>query len=397
MNRLITISIPAVLAVLVACTGPAEPVVTADFPGGNIIVLEQGEDTIKLQPDLSETEGEWFYWYYKIRNISDRTLTFKFMMNNQFTAAGPSCSLNNNREWNWLGGDKVNDNAFTYTFAKDDTVAYFSMAIPYTQANYDEFLEQLGDHPFLRKDTLALSHEGRAIERLWLLPESGEPESRILLTVRHHACEMMASYVLEGLIESVVNEPSLESLRSDVEFMIIPFVDKDGVENGEQGKNRLPRDHNRDYDGKSIYASTAALRDKVPFWADGKLRIALDLHCPWIKGENNEWIYLVGKSDPEIEEQQKYFSSILEKNTTGVLKFKSENFLPFGVAWNTDNNNTKGMSFSHWAADLEGIRLSTTLEFPYGMILGEEVSPEKAREFGHALALSIRDYLEEIK
>jgi len=296
-----------------------------------------------------------------------------------------------------MGGEQVTDNTFTYTFAKDDTMAYFSMAVPYTQSNFDEFLDRQGNNVLLKKDTLAISHEGRAIERVLIVPETRKPEARILLTVRHHACEMMASYLLEGIIESVIQETSLEYLRSHVEFMIIPFVDKDGVENGEQGKNRVPRDHNRDYDGESLYASTAALREQVPAWADGKLRIALDLHCPWIRGENNEWIYLVGKNDPEMERQQKRFSTIVEQNNTGALKFKSENFLPFGVSWNTDKNNTKGMSFSHWASSLDGISLSTTLEFPYGIILGEEVTPDRAREFGHAIALSIQDYLQEIK
>ena len=84
-----------------------------------------------------------------------------------------------------------------------------------------------------------------------------------------------------------------------VEFFVVPFVDKDGVEDGDQGKNRRPHDHNRDYGGRadgdhSIYASTRALRERIPAWSGGKLRVALDLHCPWIRGEHNEVIYFVG-------------------------------------------------------------------------------------------------------
>ena len=392
MKIIIPISL---LIILFACSGPADPVVSADFPGGNIVLVEQGKDTLKLLPDLSETDQEWFYWYFKVSNISGRTLTFQFLMNNQFTAAGPSCSLNNNREWKWLGGDQVSNNAFTYTFSKHDSVAYFSMALPYTQANFDEFLEKLGEHPLLKMDTLAFSHEGRAIERLRLVPEHGEPDSRMLITVRHHACEMTTSYVLEGVIESILHDPSLEYLRTQVEFMIIPFVDKDGVENGEQGKNRVPRDHNRDYDGESLYASTAALREQVPEWSEGKLRFALDLHCPWILGEGNEWAYLVGKSDPDIKKEQIRFNALLEQNATGVIKFRAQDYLAYGEAWNTENYRSKGQTFSQWASGLEGIRLSTSLEFPYAIMLGEEVTPDRAREFGHAVALSIRDYFQD--
>ena len=41
--------------------------------------------------------------------------------------------------------------------------------------------------------------------------------------------------------------------RRNVEVLAIPFMDKDGVEEGDQGKNRKPRDHNRDYIGQSVH------------------------------------------------------------------------------------------------------------------------------------------------
>ena len=238
-----------------------------------------------------------------------------------------------------------------------------------------------------------MSNEQRIVEKLVIGPKTPEPSVRVLITARHHACEMMASYVLEGIIESILNDPELEYLKEHVEFMIIPFMDKDGVENGDQGKNRLPRDHNRDYEGHSIYASTAALRKDIPGWSDGKLKIALDLHCPWIHGAYHERIHLVGKPNPDIETEQVLFSELLEKHATGELPFRSEDFLPFGTDWNTGNNNTKGASFSRWAETIEEIYLATTIEFPYGNVLGVPVSIRNAREFGKAIAFSMQEYL----
>ena len=76
---------------------------------------------------------------------------------------------------------------------------------------------------------------------------------------------MMANYLIEGIIETVLgNGKQGEWFRKNVELLIIPFVDKDGVEDGEQGKYRRGRDHNRDYSGESIYASTRAIRNYVP-------------------------------------------------------------------------------------------------------------------------------------
>ena len=49
---------------------------------------------------------------------------------------------------------------------------------------------------------------------------------------------MTASYALEGLISAVLDEPDYEWLRQNVDFLIVPFVDKDGVEEGDQGKQK---------------------------------------------------------------------------------------------------------------------------------------------------------------
>ena len=101
---------------------------------------------------------------------------------------------------------------------------------------------------------------------------------------------------MEGLLDGVLADSDDGYwFRRNVEVVAVPFMDKDGVEEGDQGKNRKPRDHNRDYIGKSIHPSVAALRTFVPNWSNGKLKVALDLHSPHIRGPHNEVIYLVGE------------------------------------------------------------------------------------------------------
>jgi dienelactone hydrolase len=374
----------------------AVPVISSDFAGGNIVHVKTEADTIWLKPDLSETAGDWFYWYFKVSNISGKQLFFQFTMDNQFAAFGPAYSINNDHSWKWYGENRVHNNGFSISFSPEDTVAWFCTAFPYTGKDLDSFLGQSKITDGLVRDTLCLSPEGRVIEKLSIQPSGDGPRTRVLITARHHACEMMANYVLEGIIESIVNEVDLEYLREKVEFLIVPFVDKDGVENGEQGKNRIPRDHNRDYAGESIYQSTAAIRDEIPAWSDGRLKIALDLHCPWIKGKYHEWISLVGKKDPVMEAAQIRFCELLEENARGELPFRSRDFLPYGTDWNVGGSYTKGMSFSQWATGIDNISLATTIEFPYANILGIQVSKDNARAFGKAVSFALMDYLKGI-
>lgn len=371
--------------------------VTSDFTGGNIVVDNIDKDTVWLNPDLSHTDGPWFYWYFKASNINGKTITFKFNHENVFAKYGPGYSINNDQDWKWYGEHRIQGNSFTYSFSEQDSIAYFSMAFPYTQGDFNTFLSALRNHRSLIIDSLCQSPEGRLIEKVILPSNADSPRFKVLITARHHACEMMASYVLEGIIESILNDRNLSYLRDHVEFLIIPFMDKDGVEHGEQGKNRIPRDHNRDYIGESSHNSTATLRKLIPEWSEEKLKIALDLHCPWIYGKPNEDIYLVGSSDPEMEKNQITFSKMLEKNAVGDLRLFHRNFIPFGTSWNTSDNYSKGKSFSRWAGSLNGISLAGTIEFPYANVSGVPVSKDGARRFGKAIAISMNEYLESLK
>ncbi len=368
--------------------------ITSDFPGGNIVINNISTDSVWLAPDLSFTQGEWFYWYFKISGISGKTITFNFDQKNVFTKYGPAYSINNDFSWKWYGENRITNNSFLFSFTEQDTIAFFSMAFPYTEKNLKEFLGNLKNKELLKIDTLCYSPEHRVIEKIIIPSLSEESRNKVLITARHHACEMMASFVLEGIIKSLLNDETLQSLREDTEFLIIPFMDKDGVENGEQGKNRIPRDHNRDYGENPVHHSTNALKKLVHEWSDGKLKLALDIHCPWIHGKNNEDIYIVGSSDKNIEQNQMLFSQLLEKNSSGEIKSFHKNFLPYGESWNTGANYSQGTSFSKWAGGIGGIHLSTTIEYPYANISGIMVSKDNSRVFGEAISFSFQEYFE---
>ncbi len=380
------------------CVNAQKIHVSSDFPGGNIVVNKIAGDTVWLKPDLSFTKGEWFYWYFKISNIAGKKVTFKFDQDDIFARYGPGYSINNNYTWKWYGENRIINNSFSYSFSEKDTIAYFSVAFPYVEDNLTDFLGSLRNHKLLKLDTLCYSRENRVVEKISIPSTNRIPTFKVLITARHHATEMMADYVIEGIVNSLLNDRNLNYLREHVEFMVIPFMDKDGVENGEQGKNRIPRDHNRDYDGESIYNSTAALRDLIPDWSDNKLKVAIDIHCPRvIGGIYEESIYNVGVPNYKIGQNQIFFSQLLEKNSLGELKLYHKNFLPYGKDWNTGNVFSEGTTFATWASALEGISLATTIEFPYSNVSGIFVTKDNSRIFGQAIAHSIQDYLESLE
>ncbi len=238
--------------------------VDADFPGGNIVVDSIAGDTVTLHQDLRDTEGNWFYWYFRVRGAAGRTLEFRFSESNPIGTRGPALSLDGGKTWSWLGTNAVKGKTFICAFPPEAREARFCFAIPYLESNLKDFLKRHRGSRNLKAETLCKTPKGRKVELLRLGRLDGGAEHCVLLTCRHHACEMIANYSLEGIMDEVLGETNEGRwLREHVEFFVVPFMDKDGVEEGDQGKNRKPHDHNRDYDGESRYASVRAVRELV--------------------------------------------------------------------------------------------------------------------------------------
>ncbi len=395
---------PFTAHLLLACLGVACCVLTAaaegvtvdaDFPGGNAVIEKVEGDTVVLHQDLRDTAGHWFWWHFRVRGAAGRTLTFRFTNGNVIGVRGPAVSTDGGKTWAWLGAAVVKGTSFSYAFPADAGDTRFCFAMPYFEANLKAFLRRWQGNPHLKVLTLCQSRKGRNVERLHVGRIEPSPDHRIVITARHHCCECMASYAIEGIVAAMLADTDDGRwFRNHVEALLIPFADKDGVEDGDQGKNRKPHDHNRDYAGDGVYPETRAIRDLVPKWADGRLKVALDLHCPYIRGQHNEDIYIVGAEDKAIWEQQCAFGKLLEAARTGPLPYRASDNLPFGQAWNTGKNFDAGKSFACWAGEQPGIRLAASFEIPYANAGGQTVTAETARAFGHDLAKAIRQYLE---
>jgi hypothetical protein len=364
----------------------------SDFPSGNISIEKLKNDTVWMHPDLRDTKGEWFYWCFSVDKASGKTLFFVFTKPNVFTAEGPAISFDGGLTWKWLGGKAVKNEQFSYTFKTNDEVR-FSMGMPYTQKQFDLFMKPLLGSGYVTTDNLTKTKSGRGVERLIIKPQNVEVKYKVLITARHHACEMMANYEIEGIIREILND---EWLKGNIEFCIIPFIDKDGVENGDQGKDRFPHDHNRDYGDTSLYESTNALKKWVPVWAEKKLVFALDLHCPWIKGEYHENILIVGSADEKIAKQEKLFCQLLKSTNYGELKVSDKLYMPYGIDWNSSAEYSEGVTFGKWVSTIQGVILPVSLEFPYANNEGQVINQNNARIFGEDLAKAIKKYLEQL-
>lgn len=379
--------------------------VDTDIPGGNALIEILGDGQIAVRPDLRDTIGNWFYWYFRVRQRAGRRLRVRVIgePRTPLGVHGPAVSVDSGRSWRWLGAAAVHEGEFEFTVPHDCEDVRFSLGMPYTEADLDAFLARFAERPELVRHELTRSEQGRSVELLQFGRIDGGAGARVLLTCRHHACEMMASHVLEGAMERVLaaDDPVSRWLLENVEFVVVPFVDKDGVEAGDQGKNRAPHDHGRDYGPREgRYAAVRAIRDLLREQGVRPFDVVLDLHCPNISGPAHERISFVGSPDADNWASVQLLAEELEQGAVGPLPYRRANDLPFGTGWNVagnfvtrDERAIPQQSIGWFLDDEPAAGLHAILEIPYANAEGAEVNATTSRAFGADLAQAIERYL----
>ena len=393
---------PPVLPEPVPAAGDAQaeaPSIEIDtrFPGGNAVIDSVQDDVIQLHPDLRDSETGWFYWSIRVRGAAGQSLSFVFPDQEYIGPLGPAVSLDEGVTWQWMGNPDGSANSFRCAFPQKSQSVRLSSVINYTDLHWQRFCGRIAhNRASVREEILCFSPRGRAVPRLHVGRLDGKAKHRVLLTARHHACETMGNFALEGLVLAALNDDEKGAwLRQHVELVVLPFMDRDGVEAGDPGKGRRPHDHNRDYGAGTIRPETRALREFVTHWSNQRLAVMIDLHSPWIRGNSHEQIYQVAKLDPTLWAEQRYFGDMLVHNLRGPLPFGNADQSFFGDEWQTASGQIAGVCPADWFAKLPGMRLSTSIEIPYASCSGKRVTAEGVRAFGNDLASAIWHYLDD--
>ena len=344
----------------------------SSFIGGNIVVDRIENDTVYLERDLRDTIGDWFYWAFCVEGAAGRTLTFIFPSKHRVGRFGAAVS-HDLKDWHW--SESGSHNTFTYTFAQDEDKVYFAHNMLYHPAHFDAFCNRMN----LRQEVFCPSVKGRDL----LAVRFGNGNKWILLTARHHACEATGNYVLEGTVETL-----LSGLPEGFSALVVPFVDYDGVVDGDQGKNRHPHDHNRDYTDTPIYE---VVRKMMDFGLEHDLCYTFDFHSPWHMGEQNDYVFF-SRSTEAMEPQIDRFAEYMKRETAeGELKYTGAWDVGPNEKWNNETSPNSKNYFSKQPA----VKLSVTTETPYfGVTDGMgKISQTAMLELGRAFGRSMIRYI----
>ncbi len=343
--------------------------ITQEFCGGNIIVENMTETYAKVKINYRDSEP-WCYWAFKVIGAGGYKITFDFGEDavGYFGAA----VSHNLIDWHWSDPDNYRHNEeerfkFEYTFQENENEVYFAHNLLY---NFENF--KLLD--FLSHDTFCNDSDGTPCP----MGEMGEAGDIILLTARHHACEAPANYVLEGVLKELYEKP-----LPGYKIVVVPFMDTMGVLRGDQGKGRLPHDHNRDYIPDSIYPTVKAMKN---YLGNNKVKYVFDFHSPCHLGGGNNFMSLVNAYQ-KLSDKMKYFSCLFADEIT-------EDCFVFNDGVITWREEPLYGTFSAYVGALENTKFVATIENPYFGDPDNRMTAERYVNTGKAFGRAVKRFVQ---
>ncbi len=361
-------------------------VVEARFPGGNVRVGATSADRVEVAQDIGDTTEWWFHWAFRAQNLNGRRVTFGFTNGEVVGPWGPAVSADG-VHWGW--GRTVVDHdpaGFTCDFSPDTEQAFFGFSLLYQRDRADALADRYLDDRAFEVASIGHTRSGARLP-VWRI---GDPRagSDIVLTCRHHACEAVASYVLEGFVTGLMEERP--AALSEYRFHVVPFVDLDGVEAGDQGKARHPYDHNRAYHSETIYPEIRAI---MSYARSLDLRAAIDLHCPYKWGGRNDHSFFVLHGTPDDDEARR-LSRLLQTHAASdpsAFCHDPDHDLEFGAEqWNSGDYHA--VTSTGFFRTLNP-KLATVLEVPYfGATRANAITEQSALGLGRALVRALAEW-----
>ena len=382
---------------------PTPVAIDRDFPGGNIRVTaltQPSPSSLRrafLDRELRPEDRDWFYWSFRSRDTTGFTAVFSDR--NQLGPRGAAASYDGGATWSHLGSASVIQQSIggidRWTFdvppVPAGTEVRYSFSSQYLQTHLETWLASHAGNPQLDVSELCRSRKNRSVELVRVgRPLSSSSSEIIFLTGRHHCCETCASYVLEGILEAgLADDETGRQLRKRT-LIAVPFTDKDGVEEGDQGKDRIPHDHNRDYGPSPIYPEISAIKQ---FGAQHGQRVVtfLDLHCPVVHGTWDKRLHFYESANPGIAANLHAFISLLVNTRTGGIPLQTSDFLAYGSSNNNGDYSDRSRGWAEGA--FPSAHLISTLEIPYSEVRGVELTVNRARDLGTDIARALVSHL----
>ncbi len=274
---------------------------------------------------------------------------------------------------------------FTFTVPVVGPRTYVAYSYPYTTADLGTLLSAIPNRQGLQQGELCRSAEGRPIPYL-KLGNHESPEYSVWILGRQHAGEAPASYVVDGLVQSLTRlEPLVLQALAETALHVVPMVDVDGVFHGRYGKDEQPVDFNRDWRDQPVRPETGALLRAIrASHGQCPVDLVLDIHASH-HGDTSCYAFGVAPEEaPVLAARQSHFARCLAEESPPAVDFRETDL--------RSGHQPVGSARVYLGSTFQVPAL--TLEMSYHLSQsGVYLTPRHYREFGAALVRALHRYL----
>ncbi|MGI5309660.1 M14 family metallopeptidase [Rheinheimera sp. WS51] len=235
--------------------------ITSNFDSGNIEVLS-AESPDNIQLAIRKDNQSDFYQWFHFRLNTPHAEPHKMMIMNAGGAAYPDGwkdyqAVASYDRQTWFRVDTEYDGqVLTINYFPEAESCYFAYFAPYSYERHMDLLHQSQADYNCQLVELGETLDGRDMSML-IVGEPAEGKKNIWITARQHPGESMAEWLVEGLIDRLLDEDDGVSrqLLEKAVFYIVPNMNPDGSVRGHLRTNAVGSNLNREWQTPSMEKS----------------------------------------------------------------------------------------------------------------------------------------------
>ncbi|MDP2713411.1 M14-type cytosolic carboxypeptidase [Rheinheimera sp.] len=301
--------------------------ISSNFDSGNIEVLQaDSPDNIQLaiRKDNQSDFYQWFHFRLSTEHAQLHTLTI--------TNAGGSAYPDGWKDYQavasydrqtWFRVDTSFDGkALTIKHFPEANSVYFAYFAPYSYERHMDLLHQAQSDYNCQLVELGETLDGRDMSLL-IVGEPEEGKKKIWITARQHPGETMAEWLIEGLLDRLLDEDDgvARALLDKAVFYIVPNMNPDGSVRGHLRTNAAGMNLNREWLNPSLDKSPEVylVRQKM-------LETGVDLFLDMHGDENLPYNFVAGSEGvPSYNERIQQLETLFKQTLLAVTpEFQTE-------------------------------------------------------------------------
>lgn len=377
--------------------------ITANFDAGNIEVISlQNKKDIQLaiRPDF----GDEFFQWFNFRLSGEVGEQYVLNINN----AGESSYVEGwedyqavasyDRQYWFRLPTSYKDGKLTIEVELECETIQIAYFAPYSYERHQDLLAAVQTHPLVSLEHLGQTLDKRDLTLVKVAEDNGSDDTNkpnIWIIARQHPGETMAEWLIEGLLDSLLDNSNATSrqLLEKANFYIVPNMNPDGSVRGHLRTNAVGSNLNREWQNPSLERSPEV------FHVINKMeQTGVDLFYDVHGDEALPYVFLAGSQGTPSYNQR---LANLRDKFSEVLKLASADFqTEFG--YKVDAPGQANMTVAtHWVAERFDC-LANTLEMPFkdnANLPFEQTgwSPERSMKLGEASLVAMLAVVDELR